>query len=229
MIFLHETHEIAGGRMGEFEESYRAGWKPLVEESGRARLLWFWHHTHGTGPSYQAVSITAVESWAAWGEMASRLGADGPLQSWCREVCSVRREVTSKILIPTPWSPLQSVDLAAPAAKPPPEPVLHLHDTGWPFAGKLDSYVEALGRIYYPQVRSSAMISVEACWTVAPGAGRFHEVVLLQTVLDWPRYSHLLTHGEGRSKPGEWMQEGLKHRDRRESKLLRTASWSPRG
>jgi len=51
--------------------------------------------------------------------------------------------------------------------------------------------------------------------------------VLLQKILDWPRFSHLLTDGEGTSRPGEWMQEGLKHRDRWESKLLRTAAWSP--
>jgi len=67
MIFLHETHEIAGGRMAEFEEAYRTGWKPLLEEGRKSRLLWFWHHTHGTGPSYQAVSVTAIESWSAWG------------------------------------------------------------------------------------------------------------------------------------------------------------------
>ena len=35
------------------------------------------------------------------------------------------------------------------------------------------------------------------------------------------------TQGEGPSRPGEWMKEGLKHRDRWESKLLRTVSWSP--
>jgi hypothetical protein len=216
--------------MAEFEEAYRTGWKRLVEGGGLARLLWFWLHTHGTGPSYQAVSITAIASWAAWGNIAEQARRDGnPLNTWCREVCSLRREVTSKILIPAPWSPLQEVDLAAPPAPPPAEPVLHLHDTGWPFAGKLDSYVDALGRVYYPQVRRSAMISVEACWVTAPGTGRFHEVVLLQKVLDWPRYSHLLTHGEGSSRPGEWMQEGLKHRDRWESKLLRTAAWSPLG
>jgi len=225
MIFLHEIHEVAGGRMSDFEESFRATWKPLVEQGREARLLWFWHHTHGTGPSYQAVSVTAVRDWIAWGKLVERM-RKGELADWARDVGSVRREVTSKILLPTAWSPLQEVSLepTEPAAG---EPAIHLHDTGWPFPGKLDSYVAALGSVYYPQVKQSRMISVDACWTTAPGAGKQHEVILLQKILDWPRFSDLLTKGEKPSNPGEWMREGLKHRDRWESKLLRTASWSP--
>ena len=228
MIFLHEVHEVAGGRMAEFEAAVRTGWKPLVEEPGDARLLWFWHHTHGTGPSYQAVSITALGGWDVFGRLVRRAREDHALRDWYRDVCQFRRDVTGKILIPTSWSPLQEVDLSASAAAPAAEPSVHLHDTGWPFPGKLDAYVAALGEVFYPATRTSRMISVEACWTVAPGTGRFHEVVLLQKVLDWPRFSELLTRGENPSRPGEWMQEGLKHRDRWESKLLRTATWSPR-
>jgi len=228
MIFLHEIHEVVGGRMAEFEESVRTVWRPRVERDGEARLVWFWLHTHGTGPSYQAVSITAVRDWAAWGRLVDRARQDKDLRDWSREVCSLRREVTSKILLPTPWSPLQEVDLAAAADETAKEPVLHLHDTGWPFPGKLDAYVEALGRVFYPATKRSGMISVEACWTVAPGTGRHHEVVLLQKIHDWERFSHLLTQGEGPAAKGEWMEEGLKHRDRWESKLLRTARWSPR-
>ena len=227
MIFLHEVHEVAGGRMGDFEEAIQSGWKPLVEKERTAKLLWFWQHTHGTGPSYQAVSITAVKDWSTWGRLVAQARADGALRAWYRDVCAVRREVISKILVPTPWSPLQEVDLEASESRRSAEPALYLHDTGWPFPGKLDSYVAALGEVFYPATRQSRMISVEACWSVAPGTGRFHEVVLLQKILDWARFSHLLTQGEGPSRPGEWMKEGLKHRDRWESKLLRTVSWSP--
>ncbi len=225
MIFLHEVHEVAGGRMGDFEESLRGTWKPLVEQGRDARLLWFWHHTHGTGPSYQAISITAVRDFAAWGKLVERL-REGELAAWARDVTSLRREVTSKIMLPTKWSPLQEASLD-PAGESPKEPAMYLHDTGWPFPGKLDSYVAALGDVFHPQVKKSQMISVEACWTTAPGAGKHHEVLLLQKIHDWSRFSDLLTKGEKPSTPGEWMREGLKHRDRWESKLLRTASWSP--
>jgi hypothetical protein len=81
--------------------------------------------------------------------------------------------------------------------------------------------------VFYPATRTYKMIRVEACWTVCPGTGRHHEVVLLQRVLDWPAYSHMLTAGERPARPGDWMIEGLKYRDRWESKLLRPASWSP--
>ena len=73
MLYLHETHEIVGGKMDEFETLLRQHWQPLTERAGTAKLLWFWHHTHGTGPSYQAISITAVRDWAAWGELVHSL------------------------------------------------------------------------------------------------------------------------------------------------------------
>jgi hypothetical protein len=228
MIFLHETHEVCGGRIGEFEESFRTVWKPAVESEGTARLLWFWEHTHGTGPSYQAVSITALKDWETLGRWVKRGREDGVLRSWLREVCAVRREVTSKVLIPTAWSPLQEVELQAPPPASSGKPVLHLHDTGWPFPGKLEPYIEALGSVFYPLTKKTHMISVEACWFVAPGTGRFHEVVLLQKILNWDGFSHLLTDGENWTQPHPWMTEGLKVRDRWESKLLRTVSWSPR-
>jgi hypothetical protein len=72
------------------------------------------------------------------------------------------------------------------------------------------------------------MISVVGCWTVAPGTGRQHEVVLLQRIEDWAQFSRLLTAGEQGRQRGGWMEEGLRWRDRWESKLLRCARWSPR-
>lgn len=225
MIYVHEVHEVAGGRMVDFGDAMRSEWRPLIETGDRARLLWFWQLTHGTGPSYQAVSITAVRDWATWGE----LSGDPRLAAWQRRAATLRREVTAKILLPVAWSPLQEVDLAAPpSAQESDSPSLYLHDTGWPFSGKRDDYVEALGAVFYPQTRRARMISVAACWTVAPGTGRHHEVVLLQKIEDWSQFSRLLTQGEPPAQPGSWMEEGLRYRERWESKLLRCARWSPR-
>ena len=67
MIYLHEVHEVLGGKMEEFSDALRTRWRPLLEEDGQARLLWYWELTHGTGPSYQAVSIAAVRDWTTWG------------------------------------------------------------------------------------------------------------------------------------------------------------------
>ena len=228
MLFLHETHEVAGGRMAEFEDAVRSTWRSLVEERGEARLLWFWELTHGTGASYQAVSIAALRDWAAWGALVERMQSDQRWRTCDATLWTLRREVTRKLLVPAPWSPLQAVDLtAAPAAPAGGAPGVYLHDTGWPYPGKLDDHVTALGSVYLPQVRQSRMISVEACWVVAPGTGRHHEVVLLQKILDWPRFTELLAKGEQGAQRGGWMVEGLKYRERWESKLLRCASWSP--
>src|SRR5204863_346522 len=80
MIYVHEVHEVLGGRMEAFGDAVRREWRPLVEDGDRARLLWFWQLTHGTGPSYQAVSITAVRDWATWGELVG----DPRLRAWQR-------------------------------------------------------------------------------------------------------------------------------------------------
>jgi len=227
MIYLHETHEVVGGKMEEFEDALREHWVPLMERDGDAKLLWFWHHTHGTGPSYHAITISAVRNWDAWGRLVERTRSDNAWRQWHATVWHSRREVISKLLLPTTWSPLQSIDFAAVRSPAEQVPSLYLHDTGWPYGGRRDDYVAALGSVYYPATKQSRMISVDACWTVCPGGGRFHEVVLLQKILDWDAFSHLLTSGERPSRPGDWMQEGLKYRDRWESKLLRPAAWSP--
>jgi hypothetical protein len=229
MIYVHEVHDLVGGKVDEFGDAVRRQWRPLVEETGEARLLWFWHVAHGTGPSYQAVSITAVRDWATWGALVARAAADPRFRDWDRRVWTLRREVTAKVLLPTPWSPLRDTDGAA--ATPDREvdaPAMYLHDTGWPFPGKLEEYVEALGTILHPQTQRSRMISIAACWTVAPGTGRHHEVVILQRIEDWERFSRLFTYGEQGAQRGGWMEVGLRYRDRWESKLLRCASWSPR-
>ncbi len=228
MIYLHETHEVIGGRTAAFEAALREQWVPLIEAEGRARLLWYWQLTHGTGMSYQAISITAVRDWGAWGEIVAAMRGAREWQRWWETCGSLRREVVSKLLQPARWSPLQRVDLDAAPIPEDGEPALYLHDTGWPFPGKLDAYVDALGSVFYPATRNYRMISVEACWTVCPGSGRHHEVVLLQKIRDWPAFSRLLTQGERPSRPGDWMEEGLKYRDRWESKLLRPTAWSPR-
>jgi hypothetical protein len=225
MIFLHETHDVVAGKMEEFWEGVRSEWRPLVEASGTARLLWAFELAHGTGASYQAITITAVRDWQAWGALAER--DDEQARDWRRRSGALRHETTAKLLLPAAWSPLRQVDLDSPPATDGP-PTVFLHDTGWPFPGRLDDYVDALGAIYHPQVRQSRMISIEACWRIAPGTGRQHEAILLQKILDWPRFTELLARGEQGAQRGGWMTAGLRYRDRWDSKLLRTTPWSPR-
>ncbi len=229
MIFVHETHEVRGGKMAEFGDAVRMRWRPLLEERGDARLFWFWELAHGTNVSYQAISLTAVRDWAAWGGLVARLQTDPRARDWQREVWTLRHELTAKLLLPTAWSPLQDIDLAhAPAEVAGSAPALYLHDTGWPFSGKREEYVDALGRLFAPQTSHARMISVIGCWTVAPGTGRHHEVVLLQRIEDWDAFARLLAHGEQGAQRSGWMVEGLRYRERWESKLLRCVGWSPR-
>jgi len=128
MIYLHETHEVIGGKMDEFSEAMRDQWRPLVERDGLARVLWFFKVPHGTSVSYQAVSIAAVRDWQSWGTIVERTVNDPAWKQWNRDVCQYRRDVVSKLLLPNPRSPLQEVDLAsveAPAEEGMPSVYLH--------------------------------------------------------------------------------------------------------
>src|SRR2546423_13295739 len=96
MIFLHEVHEVAGGRMGDFEEAIQSGWKPLVEKERTAKLLWVWQHTHGTGPSYQAVSITAAKERSTRGRPVAPAAAAGAPRGSSRRPWAVGRRGVSE-------------------------------------------------------------------------------------------------------------------------------------
>ena len=84
MLFMHEVHKVRGDREDEFEAAFRGGWMPLLAKDEDARLLWYTNHAHGSGMSYQVVTITAVRDGAAWERLALRI-QQGDLQDWMRE------------------------------------------------------------------------------------------------------------------------------------------------
>src|SRR5207249_3583176 len=98
MIFLHEVHRMVGTKEKAFEAAYREGWMPAVAEDDGARLLWFLHHAHGSGPSYQVVTITGLEDGAAWERLARRVHG-GDLRQWVREVDECRHDAEARLLM----------------------------------------------------------------------------------------------------------------------------------
>ena len=62
MLFLHEVHEVIGKREDEFEAAFRDEWLPTLAATDDARLLYFLHHAHGTGVSYNVVTIRRSET-----------------------------------------------------------------------------------------------------------------------------------------------------------------------
>jgi hypothetical protein len=105
MLFVHEVHEVIGAREEEFEEAIRDGLLPALAAGDEARLLYFLHHAHGTGVSYNVVTMTAVRDGAAWERLQQRIDA-GDLADWAGRIDGLRHDVTATILMPLPWSPL---------------------------------------------------------------------------------------------------------------------------
>ena len=235
MLFLHETHQVVGARQEEFEAAYREGWMPMLAKGDDARLLWYTNHAHGSGMSYNVVTITAISDGAAWETLVHR-AQTGDLRPWMRELDNLRHEVTGKLVSPVSGSPLQTVDLAGVPTDGATHPLsLFMEDTGWPYA-PLDDYIRSWDEIYYRVLskapRAMRILDIQACFQVAHGSYRRREAMLWQKIEDANNYAalvHLLTTDtppEHRA-PGSYMHEALKYRDQWQSRLLRTSDWSP--
>lgn len=236
MLFLHEVHEVAGAREDAFEAALRDEWMPALARDGDARLLYFLHHAHGTGVSYNVVTVTAVADGAAWGRLADRVDR-GDLAKLAQRLDELRHDVTAKLLVPLPWSPLQEVDLSSVSTEPAErEPAIFMQDTVWPHEGRLEEYVARSGSHYAKETERSesegrALLQIQASFRSAFGSGRRREIVLWQKLVRPKGLRPLISMEvpEPYKAPGTWMHDALELRDRWESRLLRTARWSPWG
>lgn len=237
MLFVHEIHRVMGLHEDEFEDAYREVWMPELGKTDDARLLYFMRLAHGTGRAYNTITVTALEDGTAWERLATRL-RDGDLEDWAGDVDRMRHDVTSKVLVPVDWSPLQEVDLTkVPADGGEHDAALFMEDTAWPHAGKHQQYLAAARDNYAPSLAEGrhggrSLLELEAVFVPAWGtAARRREVVLWQRVTKPAGIVNLVTSeipAEHRA-PGTWMHDALTVRDDWESRLLRTSTWSPLG
>ena len=230
MLLLHEVHKVNGTKEDEFEATYRDGWMPMLAKSDDARLLWYTNHAHGSGMSYQVVTVTALRDGDAWVRMVDRVQR-GDLQTWMRDLDELRHEVTGTIQIPLTWSPMQDVDLAGvPTDGTAHEATMYMEDTMWPYDGKIVDYIEACGGVYSKSLAyEDPFITIESAVQPALGSQIRGEVTLMQRIHKLDRLAGLLAKDmdPAHRGPGTWMHDALSVRDQWESKLLRTSTWSP--
>jgi hypothetical protein len=232
LLLLHELHTVAGRHEDDFETAFREGWMPQVATDSGARLLYYLKLAHGTGRAYHVVTITALRDGGAYERLVQRVQR-GDLRAWAADVDRFRHEVEGKVLVPVEWSPMRDVDFASvPTDGRTHESALYMEDSAWPYEAKLDTYLEAARTHYAPSLEQRterSLLTLLAVFQAALGAPRRREVVLWQRV-DFPeRLPALFTrelppHVKG---PGTWMHDALEVRDDWQSRLLRTAEWSP--
>ena len=232
MLLLHEVHTVAGRYEEAFEDAFREVWMPTLGKTDDARLLYYLKLAHGTGRAYFHVSITALADGNAYEDLARRV-QNGDLRGWAADVDRYRHEVKGKILLPVDWSPLREIDLSTvPVDGREHDNVLYMEDSAWPHEAKLDDYLVAARTHYAPSLENQterSLLTLLGVFQAALGAPRRREVVLWQRV-DFPeRLPGLFTrelppHVKG---PGTWMHDALEVRDDWESRLLRSATWSP--
>jgi hypothetical protein len=234
MLLLHEVHTVAGRDEDAFEDAFRKGWMPALATGDDARLLYYLKLAHGTGRAYHHTTITGLRDGAAYERLARRVQS-GDLRTWAADIDGLRHEVKGKLLLPVDWSPMRDIDLASvPVDGIDHDPVLYMEDSAWPHEAKLDTYLEKARTHYAPSLEQRterSLLTLLAVFQAALGAPRRREVILWQRV-DYPdRLPALFTrelpaHVKG---PGTWMHDALEVRDDWESRLLRSASWSPLG
>jgi len=232
MLLLHEVHTVAGLHEEAFEAQFRDGWMPMLAKSDDARLLYYLKLAHGTGRAYHHVTITALRDGNAYEHLARRVQS-GDLRAWAADADRLRHEVSGKLLLPVEWSPMRDLDLASvPTDGREHDAALFMEDSAWPHEAMLDEYLEAARTHYAPSLEARterSLLTLLAVFQAALGAPRRRKVVLWQRV-DFPeRLPALFTrelppHVKG---PGTWMHDALRVRDDWESRLLRSATWSP--
>ncbi|HET9728351.1 MAG TPA: hypothetical protein VFR41_02970 [Acidimicrobiia bacterium] len=234
MLLLHEVHTVAGRHEDAFENTVHDDWMPALARTDDARLLYYLKLAHGTGRAYHHVTITGLRDGAAYERLAQRVH-EGDLRAWAANADRMRHEVAGKLLLPVEWSPMRSLDLATvPTDGRTHEPALYMEDSAWPYEAKLDDYLEAARTHYAPSLEERterSLLTLLGVFRAALGASRRREVVLWQRV-DYPEKlpalftRELPPHVKG---PGTWMHDALEVRDDWESRLLRSAAWSPLG
>jgi hypothetical protein len=234
MLLLHEVHTVVGRHEDEFEDAFRKGWMGPLGDNADARLLYYLKLAHGTGRAYHHTSITAFANGDAYERVARRIQS-GDLRSWAADADGMRHEVKGKLLLPVDWSPMGDLDLSTiPTDGREHDPALYMEDSAWPYEAKLDTYLDKARTHYLPSLEQRSersLLTLLAVFQAALGAPRRREVILWQRV-DFPeRLPGLFTrelpgHVKG---PGTWMHDALEVRDDWESRLLRSASWSPLG
>jgi hypothetical protein len=234
VLLLHEVHQVAGAKEEEFDAAYRDEYMPALAKSDGSRLLWYLHLGHGTGQAYTSVSITGCRDAAAWADLAERVRG-GDLAAWSARIDAWRHEHRAKMIQPVPWSPLQDIDFGGvPVDGETHKNSLFMEDTAWPFAGGLQAYLDKAGTLYDHILSSqkeegTGMIELEAAFQPVFGTHQTTEVILWQRVVNPKAVMWMLGHDlpPEASAPGTWLHDALEVRDRWESRLLRSAAWSP--
>ncbi len=235
MLLLREEHSVIGLEEDDFEQAVRDEWMPALAKSDDARLLYYAHLVHGSGLAYRVVTYTLLRDGAAWGRLVDRVHG-GDLASLASKLDDLRHDVTSKQLLPLPWSKLQQIEIEEVPTEPGDHELsLFMEDTVWPFEGKLEEYIRRSGEQYSTEYDKSfpdtpKLLEIEASYRTAYGSHQRREIVLWQRVLRPDGLLHLITDEMPKSfkQPGRWMLDALALRDQWQSRLLRTSSWSPR-
>ena len=215
MLLMHEVHKVNGTKEDDFEAAYRDGWMPMLAAGDDARLLWYTNHAHGSGMSYNVVTVTAVAGRAGVGAVGRPhprrrpAGLDAPARP--APPRGDRQAAGPAALVPAAGGRLRP---RCPSTAATHEPTMYMEDTMWPYEGKLHDYIEACGQgvLAEPAVREHPFIAIESASQPAFGSQTRGEVTLMQRIHKLDQLAQPARPATSTAEhrgPGTWMHDAL--------------------
>ncbi len=225
MLLMWETHRVHGTAADDFEALYRDRWMPRLATEEGARLAWYFNHAHGTSVSFNVVTVTALRGWAEWERLAFR-ARDGDLRDLARELDGMRYGATAKLLMPLGWSPVLDFE-RVPVGQRAHGLELFVEDT-LRLDGRVADGFAALAEACPKNAGRTGLSRLAGAYRPVHGGGRRHEAILLQRVLDPDLLATYYLEGTSvKDPPWSISHDRVPFVGGWQTRILRTASWSP--
>ncbi len=219
VLFLHETHLVAGYHEDAFEAAFRDGWMPTLAEDDDARLLWYCNLAHGS-------HVVVPRRDRHRGARRRRLRAPGPSHPAGRPAGLDARRSTPTVTTPSArcWCRCRgrrwptSTSRRCPAAASTVIPSCTCRTRCGRTRTSSLEYIEASGSVYSKSLEhrdsgAPQFLEIEAGFQPAFGSHLRREVVLMQRILDVDRLRRSAHHRHPRARcarPGTWMHDALR-------------------
>jgi hypothetical protein len=217
VLLIQDEHVVMGREELPFEDAYRSKLTPRIAEDEGTRLAAFLWAPHGAGLGYEAVTLTALRDVEALGRHQDRL-ATGDLAELWLSLEAKQRSLASSLHVIADWCPLGQRPLSSFASGEEPTALFRLDS--FTVAGPVSAAVDVVSA---QLERSSAddAVTIVGCWSPFLGDLATPVVSVLSRLAS---NDALRAAFVDPSLP--WSGAPAIPGARRQTRLLRSASWS---
>jgi len=202
MLYLYESITIVSRLQDEFWKVMGSDYVPEVERNGLRLVGMFMMGIHYN----ENLALWEVDDWATLDRIQEFHDKDPWMKVWKREAVDYRTDWVGKVLEPAPFSPT-----LAQIKKGDYKATIYLHTLARVVPGKVDEYIEAIGKELMPMAKSWGMKLV-GCYQAVAGTASSGEVINIWTAgnvhSDWGKIREASlsdpAYKEWEAKSGKW-------------------------